>query len=459
MPGPLRLVLDQGGHASRALLYADGRLLRHAHRVVKTRRPAPGHVEQDPEELVASLEACIAEAVDGAPPVAAAGLACQRSSVVCWSRRTGVALTPVLSWQDTRAHTYFDTLTLDAAAVRATTGLPLSAHYGATKLAWCLRNVAAVRDAQADGDLCMGPLASFLLFRLLDGQPYQCTRTLAQRTLLYDIVADDWSEPLLTAFGLPREALPALVPDCGLRGVLADAGVPLRVCVGDQNGIPFASGQPDATTLYVNAGTGAFLLHPLADGGDAPDQLLRSLLPDGGFAAEGTVNGAGSAVAWYESQARATFPWDALDALDALPVSAPLCVNAVGDLGSPFWRTGVETRFVPDAGKPVERAYAVVESIAFLIRANLERLRAEGLSVQRVRASGGLVASGFACRLIAATLDTPVERSADLEATARGVLALLGGPADTARPIVFTAEQGWVDAMDTRYGHWLKLIG
>lgn len=456
---PTFLVLDQGGQSSRALLYdAHGTLIRESARAVATARPGPGRVEQDPEELVHTLRGCAAEVLADGPRPTAVGLAVQRSSVLCWNRRTGAALTPVLSWQDTRAHALFDAAALDAVALRRVTGLPASPHYGATKIAWCLREVPAVRAAHAADELCAGPLASFLLFRLLDHRPFRSTRTLAQRTLLYDIGADAWSGPLLEAFGLSSELLPAVVPDCGLHGMLSDHGVPVMVCVGDQNAVPYAVGHPDPGTLYLNAGTGAFLLRPLPAGAGAPDGLLDTLLPRGGIAAEGTVNGAGSAVAWFEAQSGGTFPWEALDTLDAVPRDAPLFVNSVGDLGSPFWRTGLRARLEPDRGSRIERAYAVAESIAFLVRANVARLRGNGLGVDRVRASGGLAASRFTCSLVAAALDTAVGRSRDLEATARGVLTLLGGAPDHAEPVVHRPEPAWVAALDERYHRWSSLI-
>lgn len=458
-PTPRFLVLDQGGQSSRALLYdAQGGLIRQATRAVATERPAPDRVEQDPEALVDTLRECATEALADGEGAAAAGLAVQRSSVVCWDARTGAALTPVLSWQDTRAHALFDEIALDAGAVRRTTGLPPTAHYGATKLAWCLRNVAAVRDAYDAGALRLGPLSAFLLDRLLEGRPYLATATLAQRTLLYDVHADDWSDLLLAAFGIPRPLLPALMPDCAPLGHLSGTAIPVMVCVGDQNAIPYAAGAPGAETLYLNAGTGAFVLRAIPHDADTPRGLLRSLLPRGGYAAEGTVNGAGSAVAWFENETRADFPWPALEALTTLPPGAPLFVNSVGDIGAPFWRTGVRARLEPDGGTAVERAYAVVESIAFLVRANVARMRDAGLGVPRVRMSGGLAASPFACRLVAAALDAPVDRSGDLEATARGVLTLLGGTADHAEPVEYRPERGWVAALDARYRAWLNII-
>ena len=53
---PLYLCLDQGGHASRALVLDErGTVLTRAVREVATQTPAPDRVEQDSEHVVASL--------------------------------------------------------------------------------------------------------------------------------------------------------------------------------------------------------------------------------------------------------------------------------------------------------------------------------------------------------------------------------------------------------------------
>ena len=105
--GGLVLALDQGGHASRAVLFdAAGHDVAEAHAPVATRRDGPDRVEHDPDELVASLRVAAQDVCDSAAArgrdIVAAGLACQRSTVVCWDRMDGRALSPALSWQDRR---------------------------------------------------------------------------------------------------------------------------------------------------------------------------------------------------------------------------------------------------------------------------------------------------------------------------------------------------------------------
>ncbi len=146
------LVIDQGSHASKALVYReDGELLAAAESAVETFQPKPGWVEHDAEALVGSVQAAIRDALSEADlPTGAlrsAGMATQRSTVVAWDAVTGQALSPALSWRDTRHAEWLAGLELDVSGVRRITGLVPSPHYGASKLRWCLDYLPDVADA------------------------------------------------------------------------------------------------------------------------------------------------------------------------------------------------------------------------------------------------------------------------------------------------------------------------
>ena len=110
-------------------------MLRSEYRTVGTARPGPGRVEQDPSEILDSVRRVVDRLVG--EPVTASGLATQRASVVCWDRRTGRPLTPVLSWQDRRSRPFPDPERPAAEVIRRKTGLMPAPHYGAGKLRWC----------------------------------------------------------------------------------------------------------------------------------------------------------------------------------------------------------------------------------------------------------------------------------------------------------------------------------
>lgn len=462
--GSYTLALDQGGHASRALAFDDrGRVIGQAAETVATRRDG-ARVEQDPEELVASLAAAAGRVTADIGLCHAAGLATQRSSIVCWERDTGRALTPVLSWQDRRAADRLPPLEAQEERIGRITGLRLSPHYGASKLAWCLDNVPAVRRARKRGNLAAGPLASFLMARLLAEGPCLVDPANAARTLLYDRQQYDWSDAMLSLFGLPRSMLPEAVPSRHRFGHLAlDGATPLTVCTGDQSAALFAAGSPAPGTVVVNAGTGVFLQQAVSAAA-TPGKLLAGLAWHGAATTvhtlEGSVNGGGAALTHVARQEGIT----ERDMLDRLPGvldenrEPPLFLNGVGGLGSPFWRPRFATRFV-GRGDPGTRLAAVVESIAFLVRINLEEMNAAGAQVRRIVLTGGLARlDGFARRL-AVLGGVPVERPVTTEATARGLAWLVAG-----RPSAWHGATGQRDepgedaALERRYRRWRRAM-
>ncbi len=183
------LALDQGSHASRACLFdAHGTLRATASVDVATRHSDNGHIEQDPAELLASLLTATRQCLAAAPAlrVEAAGLATQRSSLLCCDLETLAPLSAVLSWQDRRNAGWLKQLASHETRVREITGLPLSAHYGASKMHWCAEHLPAVAAARRQQRLCFAPLASWLAAKLVGGQALQVDPANASRTLLLD---------------------------------------------------------------------------------------------------------------------------------------------------------------------------------------------------------------------------------------------------------------------------------
>lgn len=435
------IALDQGSHASRACLIDDtGALRASAQCAVHTLVQGDACVEQNPQELVDSLRQSLHECLTQAPALQlqGAGLATQRSSIVCAERGTGRPLSPVLSWQDRRNADWLESLRSDEPRIRRITGLPLSAHYGASKMRWCLDHLPAVRRAAQDGTLQLLPLASWLVAQLTGCEPCADPAN-ASRTLLWDSATLDWSPELLQRFGIERTWLPDCVPTQGEFGRIVTPlappdGLPLRTCTGDQSAVPFFAGTPDEHTVYINLGTGAFMQRPLMQRPTDPAPLLGSVLcanagPGGTgpgntlYSLEGTVNGAGAAVRDFiaadaHDEARL---WTALEALPD-DTELPLFLNGVGGLGSPWWQANVDSRFI-GSGDTLQCFGAVIESIAILLAANFAHMTQHGPPLRRLLVMGGMSRSDWLCRRLAATCNTVVERVAP-EATARGAAAL-----------------------------------
>ena len=494
-PGESRalcLALDQGGTSSRAVLFdALGREVAAAHVPINTQRTGDDRVEHDAAELLQSLRTAARDVCESplavGRPILAAGLATQRSTICCWDRNDRTPLSPAISWQDRRNASWLhEHLGARSGWVRELTGLPLSPHYGASKIRWCLDELPAVRLAMRDERLCAGPLASFLVQGLCSAGEACADPANASRTLLFDPAVLDWSPPLLEAFGIPASVLPRCVGthhDFGTIAVDATRHVPLLACSGDQSAAVFAFGPPTTTTAYVNAGTGAFVQRVLRDGaGPAPRGLLKSVLyarTDDAAGAlychEGTVNGAYAALEWLGKRVavdvkRTLTTLSAALAGDDVPL---LFMNGVGGLGAPYWLPDFQSEFLPVAGgaassvsdaTELQQIGAIVESIAFLIAVNVHAMqRAEPL--QRLTVTGGLAACDYLCEVLAEATQMTVERPAALEATARGIAYLAAGqpqdwlPVPIERSFAPTGEHPvngrfnqWREAMSLRAG-------
>ncbi|MGH8283278.1 MAG: FGGY family carbohydrate kinase [Gammaproteobacteria bacterium] len=435
---PLFLTLDQGGHASRALVFnAKGELIASAQRTVATLHPGRDRVEHNPETLIASVKRiCDAIARELGPRCAhiqAAGLATQRSTIVCWDRETGKALSPVISWQDRRAARRIAMLASHQSKVHDITGLVLSPHYGASKLAWCLEKLKPVQQALRQERLAAGPLASFMLANLLTEKPLLADPVNASRTLLWDYRSRDWSGELLELLKIPHGILPHCVSNKYLYGhlPLGNRKIPLTIVTGDQPAALYAGGEPDVDNVYVNLGTGAFIQRLQ---GETPPQvagMLGSVLwqeqDHALYVLEGTVNGAGSALTWL----REHLGISEKEMLMAMPAAltansdAPLFLNGISGLGSPYWVSSFRSRFI-GRGNPMQKMLAVVESVVFLLCVNLERMQDTGTRPRRIVVSGGLAQWDGLCQRIADLSVLPVQRPVLHEATATGLAWLLG---------------------------------
>jgi glycerol kinase len=467
---PLVLAIDQGTHASRALVFdRHGCTLSSGVKNIAITYPQPDWAEQDGEEIVNSVCAAAAQALEALgtrhQDVVVAGLSCQRSSVICWDRVTGQPLSPIFSWQDRRAHAWIDQLQPHAVSVHRKSGLFLSPHYGASKLRWALDHLPAVRAALENQTLCWGPMASFLVFRLCAERPFMADPQCAARTQLWNLQTLDWDPDLLELFGLPTGFLPHSVPTCHAWGTLDLPGsaIPLTAVNGDQSAAVFAFGWPESDSAYVNIGTSAFVQRALGHPpGQVPRQLTGIILDDGVsrvYMVEGNVNGAGTALEWVRKEFGLDHLTDELPQWLARPEEPPLFLNGIAGLGGPFWQAEFQSRFVGE-GEPWLKAVAVVESIAFLLQANIDHMNRYVPAAQRIRISGGVSLLDGLCQRMACISGLPVHRRDDPEASARGIAFLAcGRPSDWnqgAHEDVFHVKPDV--GLQRRYRQWRALM-
>ncbi|RMH21198.1 MAG: hypothetical protein D6698_03080 [Gammaproteobacteria bacterium] len=449
------LVIDQGTHASRAILFSpEGQTLAYFESAIKLHDRGHGRYEQDADEILTSVSDVLCQADRAFPGVKWLALTCQRATLVVWDRDTGKAVQPAISWMDTRATAQLAALRGYSRDIHAQTGLPLSAHYLAAKMACAYKSL---HTKPSQRPLLYGPLLSYLLYHLLPDRPFLIDPSVASRTQLYAIAKAQWSNELIQRFGLGDLRRPDLVPSRHEFGPILHHSWPLKVACGDQSAMPFANGMPEADALYVNLGTGAFAGR-LVDSRFDLDQampLMISPLPDARlpptkYMLEGSVNGAGSALQWFRQTEGISM--QAFREMQAKPVDPAndhgLFINTIGGLGSPWWRRGGPPRFVEGCRTPEARYNAVVASILFMLYHNIQLIMQKTIhlgKVQRIHACGGLSRLPGFCQALANLSQVTVMQEEEPEQTARGAAFLM-----TPAPKKWRHSRSSVHAPDIR---------
>lgn len=292
------LAIDQGTTSTRALVVDDAGIVPVLSREHRQIYPAPGHVEHDPEELIANLRACLAAAPEG---VAAVGLDNQGESCLAWDAGTGQAITPVIVWQDDRTAATCARLKAEGAEdlTLSRAGLPLDPYFAGSKLGWIMGNVPAARDLLARGRLRLGTTDAFFRDRLTGR--YETDPTTASRTALMNLETGQWDADLCALFGVPAAALPPIGPTTGDLGTLP-GGLPLTASVVDQQAALFGHGCRTPGDAKITFGTGAFALALTGGLTRAPGLLPTIAWAEAGrapvHALDGGVYAASSAANW-----------------------------------------------------------------------------------------------------------------------------------------------------------------
>nr|WP_269749984.1 FGGY family carbohydrate kinase [Pseudomarimonas arenosa] len=448
--------MDLGGHAARCFAYlASGERLAQSMEPIATAHPARGRVEHDAAALLQACRQSIgAVLAQLQPPEQGVPLAisCQRASVLAWSRDDCRPLSPVLSWQDSRAADRIEACRQHWPELQRISGLRPNAFVGASKLGWLVEHVDGLRVRLQTGQALIGPLASFLQQALIGEAQARCAYTLAQRSLLFDIQRLTWSASACALFGLRADWLPRPQPDVQVElfGSLPWSTATSLRCelqAGDQNLLPAALSEHGTSPTIINLGTGAFVLSP----GEAGPGLLRSLLPTADTpdaTAEGTVNAAGAAFEWLAKQRHwHSTPWQAIRSPGR---DAPLCLPAPSGLGSPDWRALPRFEFSAEPADDAAAISAVAEGIAFLLRRNIDCMRAAGSDP--IALGGGLSRSEDFCQLLANSLQRALYTVDEDELSAYGAARLLWRIHGIELPAPRVAARFTPNARATRIG-------
>jgi glycerol kinase len=438
------LAIDAGTTGVTALVVTpDGRIAARGYQEFAQHFPQPGWVEHSPEEIwQATLEATRgALAGYDASELRAVGITNQRETVLLWDRETLGAPRRAIVWQDRRTTDICDRLRDEGHEPRVTelTGLRLDPYFSGTKLVWLREHEPHTWALVEEGRYAVGTVDSYLVARMTRGTWHVTDVSNASRTLLMDLSTGQWSDELCDLFGVPRDALPELVPNWGEIGTTDPASfcgleLPVAGLAGDQQSALFGQTCFDPGDAKCTYGTGSFILTNTGTSLERSEAGLLSTAawrsPGGEltYALEGAIFVTGAAVQWLRDGLQIVGSAAETAAIAASVESSQgvVFVPALTGLGAPHWDPHARGTIL-GITRGTTRAHlvrATLEAIAFEVRDVLATMPESHSSALRV--DGGASANDLLCQVQADQLGVPVERPEIVETTALGAAFLAG---------------------------------
>jgi glycerol kinase len=400
-------------------------------------------VEHAPEEIwQATLEATreVLASYD-ASELRAIGITNQRETVLLWDRETLGSPRRAIVWQDRRTAEICERLRAEGREERITelTGLRLDPYFSGTKLIWLAEHEPHTWALVRSGRYAVGTVDSYLIARMTRGTWHVTDVSNASRTLLMDLSTGDWSDELCGLFGVPRDALPDLVPSWGEIATTDPAAfvgleLPIAGLAGDQQSALFGQTCFDAGDSKCTYGTGSFILTNTGSSLERSDAGLLSTAawrsPGGEltYALEGAIFVTGAAVQWLRDGLQIVGSAAESEAVAATVESSEgvVFVPALTGLGAPHWDPHARGTIL-GLTRGTTRAHlvrATLEAIAFEVRDVLTTM--PGADSSPLRVDGGASANDLLCGIQADQLGVPVERPRIVETTALGAAFLAG---------------------------------
>jgi len=441
------LALDQGTTSCRAVIFnRQGSIIASAQKEFQQYFPKPGWVEHDPDEIWSTQAGMAAEAVTrsglDASAIAGIGITNQRETVVVWDRVTGKPVYRAIVWQDKRTAEFCDELKRDGKEplIRKKTGLVLDSYFSGTKVKWILDHVEGARERAEAGDLIMGTIDSWLIWKMTKGALHITDVTNACRTLFFNINIMAWDDELLELFGVPRSMLPEVKPSSEVYGHTSpnffSEKIPIAGIAGDQQAALFGQMCTRPGMVKNTYGTGCFMLMNI--GGKpivSENNLLTSVAwqVDGKvqYALEGSIFIAGAVVQWLRDGLKILERSGDVEKLANSVASSEgvYFVPAFAGLGAPYWNQHAQgaifglTRGSTDA----HLARAALESIAYQTMDILKAMEADsGITIKELRVDGGASVNDMLMQFQADVLNTQTVRPKVVETTVMGAAFMAG---------------------------------
>jgi len=425
---------DLGSQSAKAVLMSpDGVILATASATYAMQHPRSGWAEQDPaayrDGLASSIRAVIAKSGIDAADVTHLGLSSQVDGVVALDAELR-PLRSAIIWLDRRATNEVARLgeSIGAEELFRRTGLNLDASHTAPKMMWLAAHEPEIYARSASLPSVGGYAVAWLTGRSIQDHANSSS------TLLYDVVARDWSDELIDAAGLDRAKLPEIGRSTDVAGSLtaeaADAlglttGCHVVVSTGDDHASCLGAGGVHPGVVIDIVGTaepvGVASPVPVFDSTRLVETHAHAV--DGMYLIENPGFVSGGNTLWFAKNVLGVTQQEFFDLAERSEPGARgvRFIPALTGSMAPRWNDWMRGTFSGlsmnhDAS---DMARAIIEANSFAFRDIYDRLRALGLA-ESVRVVGGGSRSDLWLTIKATLCDSPVSRVTTEETSAAG---------------------------------------
>jgi xylulokinase len=448
-----------------ALFSEEGRLLASAYREYDVQRPRAGWAELDAVEVWTKVKRTIVEVVAGSAsdPVQAVAASSLGEAMVPVTKGRQVLGPSIVANFDIRGQEYLESLesALGHDRLYQISGNTLGNNYSLTKLKWITQHQPELYE-RAYKFLLWGSFVPFML-----GADPVVDYSLANRSLLFDVNREAWSEEMLELAAFDRAKLPTTAPSGIVIGTVAE-----RVAgeLGLPSNVSLVTGAHDQCASAVGCGViregravysmGTFTcITPVFSERREPAAMIERGLNTEHHAVPGKYvsfiyNQGGSLVKWF----RDTFA--AAERRQAETTGGDIYADLISEVSEgpsgimvlPYFSTTGPPKFISDSCGVIaglrlgtsrgDILKGILEGTTFYLKECIESLPATGIEIDDYRVAEGGSKSDTWIQICADIMGRPFVRPKITEAGALGA-AIIAGVGEG----VFSSFEAGVEAM------------
>lgn len=442
------LAIDQSTSATKVMLFDTlASLVRRVSLPHQQFYPEAGFVEHDPEEIFENTVKGMTEIFQfaglKASDLAVVSITNQRETSLIWDKNTGKPIANAAVWQCQRGTEFCNYLNEKGfgPTIRQKTGLIIDPYFSASKLRWIINHVSGAKEKAKNGDLLLGTMDSWLLWKLTNGKVHATDYSNACRTMLFNINTLQWDDELISLFDLHPSMFPEVKFSDQIFGttdpeVVFDTPVAISGLLGDSHAALFGQNCFEPGMAKATYGTGSSIMMNI---GNQPLTSPEGLVTSIGwgragaidYVFEGNIHCTGDTINWLINDAGmiANAAESETLALSVKDNNQVYFVPAFVGLGAPYWDNQARA-CISGMARNTKKAHivrAALESIAYQVK-DLIDLMVENASIPfcEMRVDGGPTRNNFLMQFQSDMLRKEVVRSNIEEISALGSALMAG---------------------------------